>query len=62
LVTGVVVDMALVASRKPDDLPRFHAKIIEEIREDGTTGRIAAPRNPEQRQGAKAGGCARTPD
>ncbi|GAC1328970.1 MAG: type 1 glutamine amidotransferase domain-containing protein [Beijerinckiaceae bacterium] len=29
----VVVDMGLVTSRKPDDLPQFCAKMIEEIRE-----------------------------
>jgi protease I len=29
----VVVDNGLVTSRKPDDLPKFNAKMIEEIRE-----------------------------
>lgn len=29
----VVVDKGLVTSRKPDDLPAFNAKLIEEIRE-----------------------------
>ncbi|MEA2860209.1 MAG: protease [Methylobacteriaceae bacterium] len=29
----VVVDDGLVTSRKPDDLPKFNAKMIEEIRE-----------------------------
>jgi protease I len=29
----VVVDTGLVTSRKPDDLPKFNAKMIEEIRE-----------------------------
>jgi protease I len=29
----VVVDNGLVTSRKPDDLPAFNAKLIEEIAE-----------------------------
>ena len=29
----VVVDNGLVASRKPDDLPAFNAKIVEEFAE-----------------------------
>ncbi|TMH04234.1 MAG: protease, partial [Betaproteobacteria bacterium] len=29
----VVVDRGLVTSRKPDDLPAFNAKMIEEIAE-----------------------------
>jgi protease I len=29
----VVVDAGLVSSRKPDDIPAFAAKLIEEIRE-----------------------------
>jgi protease I len=29
----VVVDAGLVSSRKPDDLPAFNAKIIEEFAE-----------------------------
>jgi protease I len=31
----VVADMGLVTSRRPDDLPQFCSKIIEEIREGG---------------------------
>jgi protease I len=29
----VVVDQGLVTSRKPDDIPAFNAKMIEEFRE-----------------------------
>ena len=39
----VVVDKGVVTSRNPDDLPKFNAKMIEEIREAGTTTRIVAP-------------------
>jgi deglycase len=35
----VVVDNGLVTSRKPDDLPAFNAKLIEEIREGVHAGR-----------------------
>jgi protease I len=42
----VVVDEGLVSSRKPDDIPAFAAKLIEEIREgrhaDRQSGRTAA--------------------
>jgi protease I len=35
----VVVDQGLVSSRKPDDIPAFAAKLIEEIREGRHTDR-----------------------
>ena len=38
----VVVDNGLVTSRKPDDLPAFNAKMIEEIAE-GIHQRQATP-------------------
>jgi protease I len=37
----VVTDAGLVTSRKPDDLPAFCAKVIEEIREGRHVGRAA---------------------
>ena len=39
---AVVVDAGLVTSRKPDDLPEFCAKMIEEIREGRHDQRSAA--------------------
>ena len=38
----VVVDQGLVSSRKPDDIPAFAAKLIEEIREGRHADRPAA--------------------
>ena len=38
----VVADNGLVTSRKPDDLPKFCAKMIEEIREGRHDQRSAA--------------------
>ena len=38
----VVVDQGLVSSRKPDDIPAFAAKLIEEIREGRHAQRAAA--------------------
>src|SRR4051794_30694173 len=38
----VVVDQGLVSSRKPDDIPAFAAKLIEEIREGRHAERAAA--------------------
>jgi protease I len=38
----VVVDQGLVSSRKPDDLPAFNAKMIEEFREGRHQARQAA--------------------
>jgi len=35
----VVVDSGLVTSRKPDDLPAFNEKLIEEFAEEGTRSR-----------------------
>ena len=37
-----VVDQSLVTSRKPDDLPAFCAKVIEEIAEGKHKQRVAA--------------------
>jgi protease I len=54
----VIVDDGLVTSRKPDDLPAFNAKLIEEFAE-GLHGEARATR---QAAGARAGGGAkRTP-
>lgn len=38
----VVVDRGLVTSRRPDDIPAFNAKMIEEFAEGGHQGRRAA--------------------
>ena len=38
----VVVDNGLVTSRKPDDLPAFNAKLIEEIAEGVHHGEVMA--------------------
>ncbi len=38
----VVVDNGLVTSRKPDDLPAFNAKIVEEFAEGKHEGQVAA--------------------
>ena len=45
----VVVDDGLVSSRKPDDIPAFAAKFIEEIREGRHTDRQAATAGAQQR-------------
>lgn len=37
----VVVDQGLVSSRKPDDLPAFNAKLVEEISEGAHRGQVA---------------------
>jgi protease I len=37
----VVVDNGLVTSRKPDDIPAFNRKMIEEIREGRHAGQTA---------------------
>jgi protease I len=36
----VVVDQGIVTSRKPDDLPAFNAKLVEELREGRHAERI----------------------
>ena len=41
----VVVDDGLVTSRKPDDLPQFCAKLVEEIREGRHAHRFAGNRD-----------------
>jgi protease I len=38
----VVVDQGLVTSRKPDDIPAFNAKMLEEFREGKHRGQRAA--------------------
>jgi protease I len=38
----VVVDQGLVTSRKPDDIPAFNEKMIEEFREGAHAGQAAA--------------------
>jgi protease I len=38
----VVVDQGLVSSRKPDDIPAFNAKMIEEFQEGRHLGQKAA--------------------
>ena len=38
----VVVDLGLVTSRKPEDIPAFNAKLIEEFAEGEHSGRKAA--------------------
>jgi protease I len=37
----VVVDQGLVTSRKPDDLPAFNSKLVEEISEGLHAGQTA---------------------
>jgi protease I len=37
----VVVDQGLVSSRKPDDLPAFNAKVVEEVAEGSHSGQTA---------------------
>ena len=44
----VVVDDGLVTSRKPDDIPAFNAKMIEEFAE-GRHGELRAPRMRRER-------------
>ena len=39
----VVVDRGLVTSRKPDDLPAFNRRMIEEFAEGSHAGRRGAP-------------------
>ncbi len=39
---AVVVDRGLVTSRKPDDVPAFNAKMLEEFAEGRHGGRRAA--------------------
>jgi protease I len=41
----VVVDQGLVSSRKPDDLPAFCRKLVEEIGEGRHQGQAAAARH-----------------
>jgi protease I len=41
---AVVVDQGLVTSRKPDDIPQFNAKMIEEIAEGKHAGQKAGTR------------------
>jgi protease I len=37
----VVVDNGLITSRKPDDIPRFNEKMLEEIAEGAHAGQHA---------------------
>jgi protease I len=47
----VVVDQGLVSSRKPDDIPAFNRKMVEEFAK-GATPRPGAGARPSQRSGA----------
>jgi protease I len=57
----VIVDDGLVTSRKPDDLPAFNAKLIEEFAE-GLHGEARAARQPggAARAAGPRGGAGRT--
>ncbi|MGH7712652.1 MAG: type 1 glutamine amidotransferase domain-containing protein [Gemmatimonadaceae bacterium] len=46
----VVTDLGLVTSRKPDDIPAFSRKMIEEIAEGTHAGRAAATRASVDRE------------
>jgi protease I len=50
----VVVDNGLITSRRPDDIPMFNGKMIEEFAE-GKHGRRGS-RGARRREGARAGG------
>jgi protease I len=47
----VVVDQGLVSSRKPDDIPAFNRKMVEEFAK-GATPRPGTGARPSQRTGA----------
>ena len=49
----VVVDQGLVSSRKPDDLPAFNAKIVEEFAEGVHEGRRRSGRERRLRPGLR---------
>jgi protease I len=53
----VVVDNGLVTSRKPDDLPAFNNKMVEEFAE----GRHAGQKAPATRQASGRGATAQSP-
>jgi deglycase len=53
----VVVDNGLVTSRKPDDLPAFNNKMVEEFAE----GRHAGQKGPTTRQASGRGAAAQSP-
>ncbi len=48
----VVVDNGLVSSRKPDDLPAFCAKVVEEIAEGKHDGQVASATATASGEGA----------
>jgi protease I len=48
----VVVDNGLVSSRKPDDLPAFCAKVVEEIAEGQHEGQVASAAPSASGEGA----------
>jgi protease I len=48
----VVTDMGLVTSRKPDDIPAFNKKMLEEFAEGVHEGRKAASKHAPQQHAA----------